>query len=58
MATGVVYPITKETITKYAKIIKVPELRDVWLAAMCKELGRIAQGWDDTNGTDTVQFMS
>ena len=58
MANGVVHPITKETMTKYAKIIKVPELQDVWLAAMCKELGRIAQGWGDTKGTDTVRFMT
>ena len=34
MANEVVHPITKETMTKYAKIIKVPELRDIWLAAM------------------------
>ena len=57
MANGVVHPVTKETMTKYAKIIKVPELQDVWLAAMCKELGRIAQGWGDTKGKDTVRFM-
>ena len=58
MANGVVHPITQETMTKYGAIIKVPELRDVWLKAMCKELGRIAQGWGDTKGTDTVRFMT
>ena len=58
MANGVVHPVSKETMTKYAKIIKVLELKDVWLAAMCKELGRIAQGWGDTKGTDTVRFMT
>ena len=25
---------------------------------MCKELGRIVQGWGDTKGTNTVQFMT
>ena len=25
---------------------------------MCKELGRIAQGWGDSKGTDTVCFMT
>ena len=39
MANGVVNPVTKETMTKYVNIIKVPELCDVWLQAMCKELG-------------------
>ena len=42
MANGVVHPVTKETMTKYAKIIQVPDLREVWLAAMCKESGRIS----------------
>ena len=44
MDNGVVHPVTKETMTKYAKIIQVPEHREVWLKAMCKELGWIAQG--------------
>ena len=39
MANGVVHPTTNETMTKYAKIIEVPELDKVWLEAMCKELG-------------------
>ena len=25
---------------------------------MCKELRRLAQGWDGSNGTDTIFFMS
>jgi hypothetical protein len=58
MANGVVHPTTNETLTKYAKIIAVPELRKVWLEAMCKELGRLAQGWGTTKGTDTIQFMT
>ncbi len=47
---GVVHPVTKETITitKYQKLIDEPLLRerDVWTKAMCKELGRLAQGYD------------
>ncbi len=39
MANGVVHPKTNETMTKYAKIIAMPELREVWLEAICKELG-------------------
>jgi hypothetical protein len=58
MANGVVHPATNETMTKYDNIIAVPELREVWLEAMCKELGRLAQGWGTTKGTDTIQFMT
>ncbi len=58
MANGVVHPTTNEIMTKYAKIIAVPELREVWLEAMCKELVWLAQGWGTTKGTDTIQFMT
>ncbi len=58
MKNGVVHPTTNETMTKYAKIIEVPELRKVWLEAMCKELGKLAQGWGNTKGTDKIQFMT
>ncbi len=58
MANGVVHPTTNETMTKYSKIIAVPELHEVWLEAMCKELGRLAQGWSNNKGTDTIQFMT
>ena len=44
MANGVVHPVTKETITKYKKLISDPVLRETWLEAVCKELGRLAQG--------------
>ena len=57
-ANGVVHPVTKETITKYKKLIDDPLLRDTWLEAMCKELGRLAQGYGDVKGTNTVRFMS
>ena len=45
VANGVVHPVTKETITKYKKLISDPLLRDTWSKAMCKELGRLAQGF-------------
>ncbi|KAL7538190.1 hypothetical protein ACHAXR_008359, partial [Thalassiosira sp. AJA248-18] len=57
-ANGVVHPETNETITKYSKLIKEPILRDVWLKAMCIELGRLANGYGDTEGTNTFKFMS
>ena len=44
MCNGVVHPITKETITKYYTLLEDPLLRDIWLEAMAKELGRLAQG--------------
>ena len=55
---GVVHPVTKETITKYQKLIDEPLLRDVWTKAMCKELGRLAQGYDGTEGTNTIRFLT
>ena len=55
---GVVHPTTQETITKYEKLIASPELRAVWIKAMSKELHRLAQGFDDIEGTNTIHFMS
>jgi hypothetical protein len=57
---GVVHPVTKETITKYKKLIDDPLMRDVWSKAMCKELGRLTQGFGEigstyhTEGTNTM----
>ena len=58
ICNGVVHPVTKETITKYKKLANDPLLQTVWTKAMCKELRRLAQGWDGSNGTDTIFFMS
>ena len=41
-ANGVVHAVTKETITKYKTLINEPLLREVWMEAMCRELGRLA----------------
>jgi len=58
VANGVVHPVTKETITKYEKLANDPILKDIWTKAMCKELGRLAQGYGDKEGTNTIYFMS
>ena len=39
VANGVVHPTTKETITKYQKLIDEPLLRDVCMRAMYNKLG-------------------
>ena len=57
VANGVVHPVTNKTITKYKKIIADPLLRETWSKAMAKELGRLAQGFGDTERTDTIRFM-
>ena len=52
------HPITSETITKYQKLMNEPLLHDVWSKLMCSELGRLAQGFGETEGTDTTHFVS
>eukprot|EP00804_Cyclotella_cryptica_P020908 CCRYP_009248-RA/>CCRYP_009248-RA protein AED:0.33 eAED:0.26 QI:0/0/0/1/1/1/2/0/567 len=42
----------------YEKLANDPALQDVWTQAMCKELGRLAQGWNGNNRTDTIFFMT
>ena len=32
-------------------------MRPVWEVAMCKEIGRLAQGYGNTPGTNTIYFM-
>ena len=57
VANGVVHPVTKETITKYKKLIDEPLMRLVWSKAMCKELGRLCQGFEDIEGTNNMKFL-
>jgi hypothetical protein len=63
VANGVVHPVTKETITKYKQLIADPITREVWEKAMCKELGRLTQGYGEigstyhTEGTNTMRFL-
>ena len=40
------------------KMIDEPLLWDVWMKVMCVKLGRLAQGYGDTKGIDTINFMS
>ena len=35
IANSVVHPVTKETITKYNKLIADPMLREDWMLGMC-----------------------
>jgi hypothetical protein len=59
VCNGVVHPVTKETITKYPKLMNDSLLKNVWVPAMSKELHRLAQGKDGvTNGTNTIFFLS
>ena len=53
-----VRPITNKTITKYHKLIDEPLLREVWMKAMCVELGRLVQVYKDTKGAETVKFIT
>ena len=55
---GVTHPDTGETITSYRKLMKIPSLRKIWTAAMCKELGNISQGYGNEKGTNTVKFLT
>jgi hypothetical protein len=56
---GVVHPITKETITKYQKLIRDPLLKPTWTRAMSTELHWLAQGQPGgTPGTNTIFFLN
>jgi hypothetical protein len=56
---GVVNPETGETLTnKYKQLLKVPALRETWTKALCKDLGRLTQGLNGKEGTDTICFMA
>ena len=57
VANGAVHPVTKETIMKYKQLIEDPLMQDTWSNAMCKELGRPCQGFEETEGTDTMRFL-
>ena len=51
-------PHPKEPITRYSQLISDPVLQDVWLKAMCIELGRLSNGYKDTKGTQTIHYMT
>jgi hypothetical protein len=59
VCNGVVHPITKETITKYTKLMDDPTLKDLWIPAMSKELHRLAQGKEGVAvGTNTIFYLT
>jgi hypothetical protein len=56
---GVVYQITKETITNYTKLMDDPALKDLWVPAMSKELHHLAQGKEGVMvGTNTIPYLT
>ena len=55
---GVTHPVTGHIITKYRALIKDPLMKDIWEEAFCVELGRLAQGYKQTKGTNTIRFMT
>eukprot|EP00804_Cyclotella_cryptica_P023697 CCRYP_019320-RA/>CCRYP_019320-RA protein AED:0.37 eAED:0.35 QI:0/0/0/1/1/1/6/0/1607 len=57
---GVQHPVTKETITNYKTLIKLPGMHDIWTTAFGKEFGNLAQGDLKTGekGTNTLFVMS
>ena len=57
-ANGVVHPVTKETITKYKTLIEDPILKDKLEEAMCVELGRLSQGFEDIPCTNTIKIYN
>ena len=58
VCNGVVHPITKETITKYTKLMDDPALKDLLVLAMSKELHRLVQGKEGvTVGTNTIFYL-
>jgi hypothetical protein len=59
VCNGVVHPVTKETISKYTKLMKNPDLKNFWVPAMPKELHQLAQGKEGiTIATTTIFFPS
>ena len=47
LCCGVVYPVTRETITKYKKLMEYPIKTQVWTRSMSKKLGRLSQGFGE-----------
>jgi hypothetical protein len=59
MCAGVTHPVTGEAITKYKKLVAMPEFTETWGAAFGKEFGNQAQGDNKTGekGTDKLFVM-
>ena len=50
--------MTGNSIDKYKDSIKDPILNDTWEQAVCRELGRLSQGFEKTPGTNMCTFMT
>jgi hypothetical protein len=55
---GVVHPITKETITKYMKLMDDPALKGLWVPAMSKKQQCLAQGKEGVTVSTNTIFIS
>ena len=55
---GVVHSVTKETITRYYTLARVPVLWYVWQKAMCKDLEHSAQEYKGTEDTITMCILT
>jgi hypothetical protein len=59
VCNGINHPVTKETITKYTKLMDDPDLKDLCVPVMLKELHRLAQGKEGvTVGTNTIFYLT
>ena len=47
--------VANGVVHQYKKLITDSLLREFWSKAICKELGRLCQGFGETEGTDTSQ---
>ena len=54
---GVVHPVTIQTITQYKILQHDPDLKDLWVLAMSKEVHRLAQGKVGIRRTLTQSFF-
>ena len=54
-----VYNDETKRLESYQQLLKTPSMRPIWTKAMCKELGRLSQGYkDEVTGTNTISFMT
>ena len=45
------------TSLEYRQLIKMPKYKAVWTRSFANELGRLGQGIQDIQGTDTIKFI-
>ena len=57
VCNGVIHPVTGETITKYKTLANDSTTKITWEEAMCIEVGRLSQGYNNEQGTNTIKWM-